>query len=60
VERRYGVGYDWRNAAIDGRLCMLLVAESLMDGEIITIYVPCFDVLIKYTLHNVQRVDRLD
>jgi hypothetical protein len=43
-----------------GQLCMLLVAESLMDGEIISIYVPCFDVLIKYTLHNVQRVDRLD
>jgi hypothetical protein len=30
---------------------MLLVAERLMDGEIITTSVLCFDVLFKYTLH---------
>jgi hypothetical protein len=31
--------------------CMLLVAERLTDGEIITIYVLCCDVSFKYTLH---------
>jgi hypothetical protein len=31
--------------------CMLLVAERLIDGEIITIYVLCFDVSFKYILH---------
>jgi hypothetical protein len=30
---------------------MLLVAERLTDGEIITIYVLYFDVSFKYTLH---------
>jgi hypothetical protein len=30
---------------------MLLVAERLTDGEIITIFALCFDVLFKYTLH---------
>jgi hypothetical protein len=30
---------------------MLLVEERLMDGEIITISVLCFDVSFKYTLH---------
>jgi hypothetical protein len=34
-----------------GRPCTLLVAERLTDGEIITIYVLCFDVLFKFTLH---------
>jgi hypothetical protein len=34
-----------------GWLCMLLVAERLMDGEIITISVICFDVSFKCTLH---------
>jgi hypothetical protein len=30
---------------------MLLVAERLMDSEIIIIYVLCFDISFKYTLH---------
>jgi hypothetical protein len=30
---------------------MLLVAENLTDGEIITISVLCFDVSSKYTLY---------
>jgi hypothetical protein len=30
---------------------MLLVAERLMDGEIIIISILCFDILFKYTLH---------
>jgi hypothetical protein len=30
---------------------MLLVAERLTDGEIITISVLCFDISFKYTLH---------
>jgi hypothetical protein len=30
---------------------MLLVAERLMNGEIITIFILCFDVSFKYTLH---------
>jgi hypothetical protein len=30
---------------------MMLVAERLMDGEIITIYARCFDDSLKYTLH---------
>jgi hypothetical protein len=30
---------------------MLLVAERLTDGEIITIYILHFDVLFKYILH---------
>jgi hypothetical protein len=34
-----------------GRPCMLLVAERLIDGEIISIFILCFDVLFKYTLH---------
>jgi hypothetical protein len=34
-----------------GRPCMLLVAERLVDGEIITISVLCFDVSFKYNLH---------
>jgi hypothetical protein len=34
-----------------GRLCMLLVAERLTDGEIITIFVLCFDVSFECTLH---------
>jgi hypothetical protein len=34
-----------------GMPCMLLVAERLTDGEIITIYVLCFDILFKCTLH---------
>jgi hypothetical protein len=34
-----------------GTLCMLLVAERLTDGEIITIYVLRFDVSLKSTLH---------
>jgi hypothetical protein len=34
-----------------GQPCMLLVAERLMNGEIITIFVLYFDVLFKYTLH---------
>jgi hypothetical protein len=33
------------------RLCMLVVAERLMDGEIIIISMLYFDVLFKYTLH---------
>jgi hypothetical protein len=34
-----------------GRPCMLLVAKSLMDNEIIIISVLCLDVSFKYTLH---------
>jgi hypothetical protein len=34
-----------------GWLCMLVVAERLMDNEIIIIFVLCFGVLFKYTLH---------
>jgi hypothetical protein len=34
-----------------GMSCMLLAAERLTDGEIITIYVLCFDILFKCTLH---------
>jgi hypothetical protein len=34
-----------------GQSCMPLVAKRLMDGEIITISVLCFNVLFKYTLH---------
>jgi hypothetical protein len=34
-----------------GMPCMLLVAERLMDGEIITISVLRFDVSLKCTLH---------
>jgi hypothetical protein len=34
-----------------GRPCMLVVAERLINGEIIIILVLCFDVLLKYTLH---------
>jgi hypothetical protein len=34
-----------------GRPCMLLVVEMLTKGEIITIFVLCFNVLFKYTLH---------
>jgi hypothetical protein len=30
---------------------MLLVAERLTDGEIITISALCFDISFKYTLH---------
>jgi hypothetical protein len=30
---------------------MLLVAERLTDGEIITIYILYFNVLFKHTLH---------
>jgi hypothetical protein len=30
---------------------MMLVAERLTGGEIITISVLCFDILFKYTLH---------
>jgi hypothetical protein len=51
MERRYDVGYDWRSTVLMGRLCMLLVAERLMDGEIITIFILYFDVSIKYTLY---------
>jgi hypothetical protein len=34
-----------------GRLCMLLVAERLTDGEIITISILYFDVSFKYTFY---------
>jgi hypothetical protein len=34
-----------------GRPCMLLVAERLTDGEIILIFILCFDVSLKYILH---------
>jgi hypothetical protein len=34
-----------------GMLCMLLVVERLTDGEILTISVICFNVLLKCTLH---------
>jgi hypothetical protein len=34
-----------------GRLCMLLVAERLTDGEIITIFVLCFAVSFECTLY---------
>jgi hypothetical protein len=34
-----------------GTPCMLLVAERLLDGEIITISILSFDVLFKWTLH---------
>jgi hypothetical protein len=34
-----------------GWSCMLLVAERLTDGEIITIFVLCFDISFKCTLH---------
>jgi hypothetical protein len=34
-----------------GHPCMVLVAESLTDGEIITIFILCFDVSFKYILH---------
>jgi hypothetical protein len=34
-----------------GRSCMLLVAERLMDDDIIIIFVFYFDVSFKYTLH---------
>jgi hypothetical protein len=34
-----------------GRSCMLLVAERLMDNEIIIIFILRFDVSFKYTLH---------
>jgi hypothetical protein len=34
-----------------GQPCMLLVAERLMDGEIIIISILCFDVSFKYILH---------
>jgi hypothetical protein len=34
-----------------GTLCMLLVAERLTDGEIITIFILRFDVSLKCTLH---------
>jgi hypothetical protein len=34
-----------------GMPCMLLVAERLTDGEIITISILCFDVSFKCTLH---------
>jgi hypothetical protein len=30
---------------------MVVVAEMLMDGEIIIIFILYFDVLFKYTLH---------
>jgi hypothetical protein len=33
------------------RPCMLLVAEMLMNGEIIIISALCFDVSFKHTLH---------
>jgi hypothetical protein len=51
MERCYGAGYDWRNALLMGTLCMLVVAERLMDGEIITIFVLYFDVLLKCSLY---------
>jgi hypothetical protein len=34
-----------------GTLCMLLVAERLTDGEIITIFILHFHVSFKCTLH---------
>jgi hypothetical protein len=34
-----------------GRPCIMLVAERLADGEIITISVLCFDVSFNCTLH---------
>jgi hypothetical protein len=34
-----------------GRPCKLLLAERLTNSEIITIFILCFDVLFKYTLH---------
>jgi hypothetical protein len=34
-----------------GQPCMLLLAERLTDGEIITISILYFDVSFKYTLH---------
>jgi hypothetical protein len=40
-----------RTHLLMGWLCMLLVAEMLIDGEIIIIFILCFDVLFKYTLH---------
>jgi hypothetical protein len=33
-----------------GRSCMLLMAERLMDGEIITVSILCVDVSFKSTL----------
>jgi hypothetical protein len=51
MERCYGIGYDCRNAPIAGLPCMLVVAERLIDGEIITISILYFDISFKYTLH---------
>jgi hypothetical protein len=34
-----------------GMPCMLLVVKRLTDGEIITIFILCFDVSFKCTLH---------
>jgi hypothetical protein len=46
---------------------MLVVVERLTDGEIITIFILCFNVSLKYTLYllniegtDVQQVNRLD
>jgi hypothetical protein len=44
-------GMIGRTSLLMGRLCMLLVAERLANGEIIIIFVLHFDVLFKYTLH---------
>jgi hypothetical protein len=47
----------WRRVQLEehpllmGRLCMLLVAERLTDGEIITISILHFDVSFKCTIH---------
>jgi hypothetical protein len=34
-----------------GRPCMQLVGERLTNSEIITIFIVCFDVSFKYSLH---------
>jgi hypothetical protein len=56
MERRNGVGYDWRNAPIDGA-----VVHAGGDGKVLfyvgydwrnaTIFILYFDVLFKYTLY---------
>jgi hypothetical protein len=51
MKRRYGAGYNWRNAPIDGDAMYAAGGERLTDGEIITIFILCFDISFKCTLH---------
>jgi hypothetical protein len=47
--RHHGKVYDWKHAPIDATV-VLGVAERLINGEIIIIFVLYFDVSFKYTL----------